>query len=111
MSYNSAFSPFGPTYLVGTSSVQVKTNNNNYPSSYRVKNLLTTNAYLAWLPQEPNDAAVTVSTATAPSAGVPSVNTLGLLPNSVEIFSGIPPNAWFIGSAAGAFEITPGEGL
>ncbi len=110
MAYNSAFSPWGPTYLVGTSSVQVKSNNNNYPTSYRVKNLLTTNAYLAWAPQEPQDASVTVPTPAAPTAGNPK-NVLGLLPNSVEIFSGIPPNAWFLANAVGAFEITPGEGL
>ena len=111
MAYNSAFSPWGATYLVGTSSVQVKTTNNNYNTSYRIKNLANTNTYVAWSPQEPNDASVTVSAATAPSAGVPSYNTIGLLPYSVEVFSGIPPNAWFIASAAGALEITAGEGM
>jgi hypothetical protein len=34
-----------------------------------------------------------------------------MLPGSVEVFSGIPANAWFLANAVGAFEITPGEGL
>jgi hypothetical protein len=31
--------------------------------------------------------------------------------NGVAVFSGIPPNAWFISSAATSLEITPGEGI
>ena len=71
--YNSAFSPFGPTYLVGTSAVQVKSNNNMYPTGYRFV-------------------------------------TLAIPANGVAVFAGIPPNAWFIASAA-SVEITPGEGI
>ena len=107
--YNSAFSPFGPTYLVGTSAVQVKSNNNMYPTGYRFVNLTSSLVRISWQPQEPNDAAVT-PVVTAPSAGVPSANTLAIPANGVAVFAGIPPNAWFIASAA-SVEITPGEGI
>ena len=110
MAYNSPFSPFGPTYLVGTSSVQVQSSNGNQPTSYRVKNMLGTTQYFSWLPPQPNNATQNV-TVTAPTAGNPSANTIGMLPYSVEIFGGLPGNAWFEADAAGAFEITPGEGL
>jgi hypothetical protein len=34
-----------------------------------------------------------------------------MLPYSVEVFGGLPANAWFEADAAGAFEITAGEGV
>jgi hypothetical protein len=107
--YNSAFSPFGPTYLVGVSAVQVKSSNNFYPTGYRIVNLTSSLIRVSWQPQEPNDATVT-PVVTAPSAGVPSANTLAIPANGVGVFAGIPPNAWFIASAA-SVEITPGEGI
>ena len=107
--YNSAFSPFGPTYLVGVSAVQVKSANNVDPTGYRIVNLTSSIIRVSWQPQEPNDATVTPEV-TAPSAGVPSFNTLAIPANGVGVFSGIPPNAWFIASAA-SVEITPGEGI
>jgi hypothetical protein len=110
MAYNSPFSPFGPTVLVGTSSVQVSSSNNDQPTSYRVKNMLSTTQYFSWKPPQPGDAVQSI-TVTAPTAGNPSANTIGMLPYSVEIFGGLPGNAWFEADAAGAFEITPGEGL
>ena len=110
MAYNSPFSPFGPTYLVGTTSVQVKSTNNDQPTSYRVRNLLGTSQYFSYLPPQPGDATQSI-TVTAPVAGTPSANTIGMLPYSVEIFGGLPGNAWFEADAAAAFEITPGEGL
>jgi len=108
--YNSAFSPFGPTYQVGTSSVQIKASNNCYPTGYRIVNLTSSLVRVGWQPQEPNDAAVT-AVATAPSAGAPIANVLSIPANGVGVFSGIPPNAWFIASAATSVEITPGEGI
>jgi hypothetical protein len=72
-------------------------------------NLTSSIIRVSWQPQEPNDATVT-PVVTAPSAGVPSANTLAIQPNGVGVFAGIPPNAWFIASAA-SVEITPGEGL
>ena len=103
----SAFSPTGPTYLVGTSVVQVTSTGNN--TTYRVRALLTTSQYFTYAaPSGPTTPSITV---TAPTAGVPSTFTVGLLPSTVEVFGGLPPNAWFKADAAAAFEITPGEGL
>ena len=107
--YNSAFTPFGPTYLVGVSAVQVKSNNNMYPTGYRIVNLTSSLVRISWQPQEPFDGTST-PVVTAPSAGVPSANTLAIPANEVAVFAGIPPNAWFIASAA-SVEITPGEGI
>ena len=107
--YNSAFSPFGPTYLVGTSGVQCKASTNFYPTGYRIVNLTSSLIRVSWQPQEPFDATVT-PVVTSPSAGAPSANTLAIPANGVGVFAGIPPNAWFIASAA-SVEITPGEGI
>jgi hypothetical protein len=108
--YNSAFSPFGATYLVGTSAVQVKSANNIYPTGYRICNITSSLIHVSWQPQEPNDATVT-PVVTAPTAGNPSLNTLAIPANAVGVFAGIPPNAWFISSASASAEITPGEGI
>jgi len=110
MAYNSAFSPFGSTVLVGTTAVQVSISNNDQPTSYRVKNMLGTTQYFSWKAPQPGDATQTI-TVTAPVAGTPSAATIGMLPYSVEVFGGLPGNAWFKADAVGAFEITPGEGL
>jgi hypothetical protein len=108
--YNSPFTPFGPTYLVGTSSVQVSSKNNDNPSSYRIRNTSASVQYISWSYDAPGNPTPTI-TVTAPTAGVPSPATLGFLPSSVEVIGGIPPNAWFKADAVGAFEVTPGEGL
>lgn len=110
MAYNSAFSPFGPTYQVGTSAVQVNSTNNVYPTGYRIVNLTSSLVRVGYAPQLPNNATVT-PTVTAPTAGAPQANTLSIPANGVSVFSGIPPNAWFIASAATSLEITPGEGI
>jgi len=109
MAYDSAFAPFGPTYLVSTSPVQVKSNNNVYPSGYRIINLTNALVRVGWSPQEPSDATVTPTAATPTANGV--ANVLTIQANGVQVFSGIPPNAWFIASAATSLEITPGEGI
>jgi hypothetical protein len=101
--YNSAFAPFGATYLVGTSPVQVITNNNMYPTGYRIMNLT------ANIVQEPNNATVTPVATTPTAAGI--ANVLSIPASGVAVFSSIPPNAWFIASAATSLEITPGEGI
>jgi hypothetical protein len=108
--YNSAFAPFGPTYLVGTSPVQVNSSNNMYPTGYRFVNLTANLVRVCWQPQEPNNATVT-PVLIAPAAGVPSANTLAIPANGVAVFSSIPPNAWFVASAATSLEVTPGEGI
>ena len=106
---NSAFAPFGPTYLVGTSAVQVLATNNNGCTSYRVRSLLATTQYLSWAPAGPANAIPTI-TVTAPGAS-PSAYTLGITPGTVEVFGNLPPNGFFKADIAAAFEITPGEGL
>lgn len=103
----SAFAPTGPAYLVGTSAVQVVSTSNC--TTYRVRSLLTTTQYFTYAaPAAGTTPSITV---TAPTAGSPSTFTVGLLPSTVEVFGGLPPNAWFKADAAGAFEIIPGEGL
>jgi hypothetical protein len=109
MAYNSAFAPFGPTYLVGTSAVQVKSSNNVYPSGYRFVNLTNNLVRVGWQPQEPNNASVTPVATTPTATG--TANVLTIPANGVGVFSSIPPNAWFIADAAAAVEITPGEGI
>ena len=106
---NGAFTPFGPTYLIGTSEVQVLPSDNNSPTAVRIRNLKATTQYISWKPALPTGGSVSI-TVTAPTAGVPSVNTISLLPNSVEVI-GISGIAWFKADAAAAFEVTPGEGL
>ena len=109
MAYNSAFSPFGATYLVSTSPVQVKSTNNVYPSGYRIINLTSSLVRVGWAPQEPSDATVTPVATTPTATGI--ANVLTIPANGVAVFSGIPPNAWFIASAATSVEITAGEGI
>ena len=106
---NSAFAPFGPTYLIGTTAVQVLSTNNNGSTSYRVRALLTTAQYLSWAPAGVANAAPTI-TVTAPGAS-PSPYTLGITAGTVEVFGNLPPNGFFKADIAAAFEITPGEGL
>ena len=108
--YDSAFTPFGPTYLVGTSEVQVSATNNERPTAYRIRNLSASQQWFTWAYDAPGSPTPSI-TVTAPTAGNPSTNTFGMAPNSVEVFGGLPKNAWFKASAAAAFEITAGEGL
>lgn len=109
MSTVNAFSPKGKTYTVSTASVQIQTQDNVYSVSYRVRNLLSTAAYLAWSPADPLGASITVGSASAPSAGSPA-SVIGFLPNSVEVVQ-LPPNVWLKAGTANAFEVTPGEGI
>lgn len=109
---NGAFVPFGPTVLVGTSEVQVSSGmRNTGPTAYRVRNLSTSAQYFSWAPAAPLGGAAPSITVTIPTAGNPSANTLGMAAGNVEVFGGLPANAFFKANAAGAFEITPGEGL
>ena len=110
MAYDSAFSPFGDTYLVGSSAVQVISKNNENPTSYRIRNLKTTDQYFSWAAPVPGGATITPVTPVAPSSGVPSVNTLGMAGTTTIVISGIPANAWFLSNVGAGFEITAGEG-
>jgi len=104
------FDPSSKTYLISTSSVQVVTGDNINNLSYRVRNIGTTQAYFRYAPPAPLGASVTVGTVSAPSAGTPSENTIGMFPNSVEVFT-LPPNCWFKSDTANAFEVTCGIGV
>lgn len=110
MSTVNAFAPNGNTFVVSTSSVQITTNNNVSAISYRVRNLTASTAYFRWAPALPNGEAVTVGAVTTPVAGTPSINTFGMFPDSVEVFT-LPPNVWMQSDTADAFEVTPGEGI
>lgn len=111
MSNNSAFSPFGPTYLVGLTPVQVNSTLNNNPTSYRVRNLTTAPVYFSWAAPLVNNVAPVIPTVTPPTAGNPSAFTLAVLGSSAESFSGLPPNAYFQANTAASLEITAGEGI
>ena len=78
MAYDSAFSPFGPTYKIGTSAIQVKASNNFYPTSYRIYNITAGIVRVGWAPQEPNDATVTPSAATPTATGVFLVSPISI---------------------------------
>jgi transglutaminase-like putative cysteine protease len=110
MSTVNAFSPKGQTYLVTTSDVQVKTQDNVNAVSYRIRNLSTSTAYFGWKPADPTGATVAIGTVTTPTAGSPSQNVIGMFPESVEVFT-LPPNVWFKSGTANAFEVIAGEGI
>lgn len=106
---NNAFTPFGPTYLVGLSPVQVLATNGLCPTAYRIRNTSGSANVFSWYPALASGQTPAGISATAPTAGVPSPNTITMLGTSVEVFQ-IPGNAWFVASAA-SLEITPGEGI
>lgn len=106
---DTAFTPTGPTYLIGTAfPVQALSSNNAAPTSYRIRNTSTNTNYISWWPPLASGNSP-VFASTAPVAGTPAVNTIGMIGTSVEVLS-LPSNCWFIGNASG-FEVTPGEGL
>lgn len=98
---SSAFSPQGPTVSV-TSASAVQANASfagGNATAYRIRNLnASTQGYIAW----------GGSSLAAPTG--PGTNTVGMLPNSVEVFS-VPPQSYFRADAASTFEVTPGEGV
>lgn len=104
--YDSTFTPKGPTYLVGTATVQCSSAVGEQCTSYRIRCLAS--GYLAWAASQTTTAPVL--TATAPANGVPSTNTIGMTIGGVETLS-LPQNAWFESSVAAGFEVTPGEGV
>src|SRR5690348_5279543 len=105
---NNAFQPLGPTYLVNAMSpTQVLANTNVLSTSYRVRNVVATAAYIQWAPGTPNGQSPVLNPA-APTFGNPSPNTIALGASEIKTFI-LPANAWFQASA-GTFEVTPGEG-
>jgi len=110
MSTVNAFTPKGQTYLVSTSDVQIKTQDNVSAVSYRIVNITSGTVYLGFKPADPTGASVTVGTVAAPTAGNPVNNIVGFLAGSIEVLS-FPPNAWVKSDTANALLITPGEGI
>jgi len=102
MASNYAFAPLGATIFVGAAAVQINVAPIG-PNSYRVRNLSGAVQYFT------HGQTGSVSSVGAPSSGVPSNNTIGMLPNSVETFTGLLP--WMIASSAMGFEVTPGDGV
>jgi len=96
------FVPTGQLILVNGSATQV--GNFGLPGScWRVRNLSGSAQYFTW------GQTSSVSSNGAPSAGSPSFNTIGMVGNSVEVFSGIGP--YMIASSATGFEVQQGDGI
>lgn len=107
MSWDAPFAPKGPTYLVGTQPVQVLVTDGSLTVSYRISSLSTSRQYITWLPFTAAQPTIPIAT---PTAVAPQANTIGMAAGATETFN-LPANAWFRADAAGAFEVTPGEGL
>ena len=103
---DATFQVWGPLNLIGTSVVQVVTTNQQQPTSYRIRCLVT--GYISWAPS--SGGVPTINTPTAPSAGTPSPNTIGMTAGGVETL-GLPPNAYFLSNNAAGFEVSAGQGL
>ena len=106
---NNAFTPFGPTYLVGLDPVQLLATNNLSPTSYRMRNTSGSANTFSWYPALASGYKPSGLTATAPTAGTPAQNTITMLGTSVEVFQ-LPGNCWIVASAA-SIEVTVGEGI
>lgn len=104
---NGPFLPLGPTYLVAETAVQILGSASAAGGSctkYRIRNLSSTAEYFAF------GTSSSVSEPTAPSAGTPQSNTIGMLASSVEYFT-LPPNVYIIAGNTTGFEVTPGDGI
>ncbi|WP_233854111.1 hypothetical protein [Paraburkholderia sp. HD33-4] len=102
MASSFAFAPSGPTVFVGATATQIG-QNVRVSNSYRVRNLSTSVQYFT------TGATSSVTSASPPSAGVPAVATIGMLPSSTETFTGL--GDFMIASSATGFEVTPGDGI
>lgn len=104
---DATFQVWGPSVLVGTTVVQVQSTNGSPPTGYRVRCLVT--GYFSWA-NSSGPTPPAIPTPTAPTAGVPSYNTIGMTAGGIETFE-LPPNAYFLSNNAAGFEITPGQGM
>ena len=95
------FAPGGPSYLIGVTATQIPS---PAGQSYRIVNILAAVHYIAWGPTN----GVTV---TAPVAGTPQPNMIGLLPNTERTITVPGGNLFWIADIAAAFLVTPGDGL
>lgn len=102
MASPNAFCPQGPTTLVDNTARLI--GNSFGPSNcYRVLNLSASVQYFT------HGLTSSVTSVGAPSAGVPSANTIGMEPNTVEVFTNLLP--YMIASSATGFLVTPGDGV
>lgn len=96
------FTPTGPAIFVGNTATQI--GGLGYAGNcWRVRNMSNSVQYFTY--GQTNS----VTSVGAPTQGSPSQNTVGMLPQSVEIFSSLLP--WMISSLSDAFEVIPGDGL
>jgi hypothetical protein len=102
MALDSAFQPQAPSVLVSNTAIQVPALVNSL--NMRVRNCSPTVQSFTW------GLTGAVTAAGIPTAGVPSVNTVTMLGNSVESFT-FPARSFFIADNATGFEFTPGEGI
>jgi hypothetical protein len=102
------FRPTGPTVTVDGTARQVSSTGPTGNQQYRVRNVNGAAAYFAWSTASISSGVAPTMSVTAPVAGTPQANVIGMLATSVEVFT-LPVNAWFL-AGAGTFEVTPGEG-
>lgn len=106
-SINPVFQPFTPTYAVDNSAaVQIAEAGQSTATVFRIR-AITASGYISW------GAKSSVAAPSAPSAaGQKFPNTIGVTLGQ-SVYLELPPNSYFIGSAAfgtGSFEITGGQG-
>jgi hypothetical protein len=99
------FAPGGPTYLVTNVAVQILP---GAGQSFKVVNLAAALQYLAW-------GLTNAVTVTAPIAGTPQPNTIGIPSAGAGLGADriitIPTQGlWFIASSATGFLVTQGDG-
>ena len=104
MSIDTTFHPITQTILVGASAVQVAADTQLDNTTFRVRCLSATSVYLTW----GNSSGISANS--APTAGTPKFNTLGMMIAGSVMYIEVPANTWFIASAAAAFEVTGGKG-
>lgn len=105
---NDPFRPTGPTVVVDNTARQVTSSTSSNDQQYRIRCTAASAAYFTYSTANITGGGTPSMTLTAPVAGTPQANTIGMLPNSVEVFT-LPAGAWFLAAAAN-FEVTPGEG-
>lgn len=95
------FAAGGPTFLVVNAAVQIPP---GAGQSFRIVNLAAAVQYIAW-------GLTNGVTVTAPTAGTPQPNTLGLAAGAERTITIPTPGLFFIASAATGFLVTQGDGV
>jgi hypothetical protein len=104
MSVDVTFMPVYATTLVGTSAIQaIPAGFTSVPvDTFRCKNINAARQYLGW------GTASATAIATAPTAAVPQ-NNISIEPGQA-VYLNLQASIWFISSAVGSIEVTPGIG-